>query len=163
AIAIRQKNSIRNPRSTVGTTTEIHDYMRLLYARIGRTFCRRCGREVVRETAEVVARELASLPRGTRLLIGFDLPVGAVGGTDRPEQEEVDELPEEAGDATAAPEKAPSGAGTAAIAEAIEVLRRKGFGRLLIDGRAAAFDDIDPASLADQSMLRVVVDRLQIE
>src|SRR5437867_4399239 len=51
AIAIRQKNSIRNPRSTVGTTTEIHDYMRLLYARVGRTFCRNCGREVVRETA----------------------------------------------------------------------------------------------------------------
>ena len=40
AIAIRQKNSIRNPRSTVGTTTEIHDYMRLLWARIGHTFCR---------------------------------------------------------------------------------------------------------------------------
>ncbi len=46
AIAIRQKNSIRNPRSTVGTTTEIHDYMRLLFARIGRTFCRKCGKEV---------------------------------------------------------------------------------------------------------------------
>ncbi len=46
AIAIRQKNSIRNPRSTVGTTTEIHDYLRLLYARIGRTICRSCGREV---------------------------------------------------------------------------------------------------------------------
>ena len=54
AIAIRQKNSMRNPRSTVGTTTEIHDYMRLLFARIGRTFCRGCGKEVVRETAEVV-------------------------------------------------------------------------------------------------------------
>jgi excinuclease ABC subunit A len=48
AIAIRQKNSIRNPRSTVGTTTEIHDYLRLLYARVGRTFCRSCGREVIR-------------------------------------------------------------------------------------------------------------------
>ena len=43
AIAIRQKNSIRNPRSTVGTTTEIHDYLRLLFARVGRTFCRGCG------------------------------------------------------------------------------------------------------------------------
>src|SRR6266699_399904 len=75
AIAIRQKNSIRNPRSTVGTTTEIHDYMRLLYARVGRTFCRNCGREVVRETAEVVARRLGELPEGTRLLIGFDLPI----------------------------------------------------------------------------------------
>ena len=46
AIAIRQKNSVRNPRSTVGTTTEIHDYMRLLFARVGRTFCRQCGQEV---------------------------------------------------------------------------------------------------------------------
>src|SRR5215472_4002151 len=75
AIAIRQKNSVRNPRSTVGTTTEIHDYMRLLYARVGRTFCRNCGREVVRETAEVVAARLAGLPAGTRLLIGFDVPI----------------------------------------------------------------------------------------
>src|SRR6476660_6141117 len=84
AIAIRQKNSIRNPRSTVGTTTEIHDYLRLLYARIGRTFCRNCGREVVRETAEVVARELGSLSSGTRLLLGFDMPVVAVGETAGP-------------------------------------------------------------------------------
>src|ERR671922_2221522 len=75
AIAIRQKNSIRNPRSTVGTTTEIHDYMRLLFARIGRTFCRQCGQEVVRDTAEVVAKRLGELPAGTRLLIGFELPV----------------------------------------------------------------------------------------
>jgi hypothetical protein len=63
AIAIRQKNSIRNPRSTVGTTTEIHDYLRLLYARVGRTFCRNCGKEVIRETAEVVAARLTALPR----------------------------------------------------------------------------------------------------
>ena len=75
AIAIRQKNSIRNPRSTVGTTTEIHDYLRLLYARVGRTYCRGCGREVIRETAEVVARRLGELPGGTRVLIGFDMPV----------------------------------------------------------------------------------------
>src|SRR5690242_4650713 len=82
AIAIRQKNSIRNPRSTVGTTTEIHDYMRLLFARVGRTFCRNCGREVTRETAEVVARRLGALPNGTRLLIGFNLPVIAVAEAD---------------------------------------------------------------------------------
>src|ERR1700709_1402355 len=64
AIAIRQKNSIRNPRSTVGTTTEIHDYMRLLFARVGRTYCRNCGKEVVRETAEVVAGPAGGVPRG---------------------------------------------------------------------------------------------------
>src|ERR1700716_2052516 len=87
AIAIRQKNSVRNPRSTVGTGTEIHDYMRLLFARIGRTYCRTCGKEVVRETAEVVARELGELPSGTRLLIGFDLPVVDVSASsiERPE------------------------------------------------------------------------------
>ena len=78
AIAIRQKNTVRNPRSTVGTTTEIHDYMRLLFARIGRTYCRECGQEVVRETAEVVARRLGDLPAGTRLLIGFEIPFVAL-------------------------------------------------------------------------------------
>src|SRR5436309_12480875 len=78
AIAIRQKNSIRNPRSTVGTTTEIHDYMRLLFARVGRTYCRNCGQEVVRETAELVAKHLLELPAGTRLLIGVEMPVIAV-------------------------------------------------------------------------------------
>src|SRR6266550_4139102 len=94
AIAIRQKNSIRNPRSTVGTTTEIHDYMRLLFARVGRTFCRQCGEEVVRETAEVVARKLGELPAATRLLIGFDVPIVeplVIQG----EPAEVDELHEQ--------------------------------------------------------------------
>src|SRR5258708_31010792 len=88
AIAIRQKNSIRNPRSTVGTTTEIHDYMRLLFARVGRTYCRSCGQEVVRETAEIVARHLLELPAGTRLLIGFEMPVvDAAGVTDHSDAE----------------------------------------------------------------------------
>ena len=89
AIAIRQKNSIRNPRSTVGTTTEIHDYMRLLWARVGRTFCRSCGAEVLRETADVVARRLAQLPAGTRLLIGFEMPVVSV--PDAPPQADVED------------------------------------------------------------------------
>src|SRR6202051_3053025 len=99
AIAIRQKNSIRNPRSTVGTTTEIHDYMRLLFARIGRTSCRNCGREVVRETGEVIASRLGELPAMTRLLLGFDLPVVAVAESTRADQEteqEIDELQERA-------------------------------------------------------------------
>src|SRR5205809_4853198 len=65
AIAIRQKNSVRNPRSTVGTTTEIHDYLRLLWARIGHTICRRCGKLVERESPELVATELLRLPEGT--------------------------------------------------------------------------------------------------
>src|SRR3954463_13976803 len=99
AIAIRQKNSIRNPRSTVGTTTEIHDYLRLLYARVGRTFCRNCGKEVIRETAEVVATRLAALPEGTRLLIGFEMPVVASAPmTVTAEQDRGEDDVEDAGD-----------------------------------------------------------------
>src|SRR5438128_6571513 len=94
AIAIRQKNSIRNPRSTVGTTTEIHDYMRLLFARVGRTFCRNCGREVVRETAEVVARQLGELGADTRLILGFDLPIVEAAPLQSENVPEVDELSE---------------------------------------------------------------------
>src|SRR5687768_15488788 len=91
AIAIRQKNSVRNPRSTVGTTTEIHDYMRLLFARVGRTYCRQCGQEVIRETAEVVARHLGALPEGTRLLIGFDMPVMDPGDVHESTDAELDD------------------------------------------------------------------------
>src|SRR5476651_2492515 len=94
AIAIRQKNSIRNPRSTVGTTTEIHDYLRLLWARVGRTICRQCGKPVERESPEVVADDLLKLPAGTRLLIGLDLPVVSVPMPEmRPESGEGDGEP----------------------------------------------------------------------
>jgi excinuclease ABC subunit A len=165
AIAIRQKNSVRNPRSTVGTTTEIHDYMRLLFARVGRTYCRSCGREVVRETAEVVARQLGELPAGTRLLIGFDLPIVDATATPAVDAPEVDELAEggengEAGDAPAAPNDPRKTA--AAVRATVEALRKKGFARLLVDGRAVAFDDIDLGTLADRSILNVVVDRIQL-
>ena len=161
AIAIRQKNSIRNPRSTVGTTTEIHDYMRLLFARIGRTFCRQCGRKVVRETAEVVARELGALPADTRLLLGFDFPVVVVAESAGDEASEVDELLE-SGPASSDSVFTSNGAGAQAIVAAIETLRHKGFGRLLVDNRAVSSDEIDPALMANRSTLQVVVDRLQL-
>src|SRR5438876_1920171 len=137
AIAIRQKNSIRNPRSTVGTTTEIHDYMRLLFARVGRTFCRQCGREVVRETAEVVASQLGELPAGTRLLLGFDLPVVETSvATDSPDVDELTEVPD--GDVAVADARVRPHvtANTHAITAALAYLRTKGSGRLLFDGRA---------------------------
>src|SRR5204863_5504683 len=168
AIAIRQKNSVRNPRSTVGTTTEIHDYMRLLFARVGRTFCRKCGRVVVRETAEVVAQKLGALAAGTRLLIGFDLPIVDTASTAAGDAPEVDELAEQAepggeeapGEARAA-DKALA-ATPRAIASTIEGLRKKGFARLLVDGRAVGFDDIDPAALGQRTHVQVVVDRIQL-
>jgi len=151
AIAIRQKNSVRNPRSTVGTTTEIHDYMRLLFARIGRTFCRQCGQEVVRETAEIVARRLAELPADTRVMIGFQIPVVAAPATAMEDAEPGDDLFE--GDV---PRFDP-------VAEALATLQRRGFGRLLVDGRAVGFEEIDRAALKDRTALDVIVDRLKIE
>ncbi len=72
AIAIRQKNSTRNPRSTVGTQTEIYDYLRLLYSRVGVTICRVCGREVHRDSPESAADEiLEQLQDGTGSLSCF--------------------------------------------------------------------------------------------
>src|SRR6476659_8903678 len=77
AIAIRQKNSTRNPRSTVGTQTEIYDYLRLLFARVGTTYCRVCGRKVYRDSPESVANEvLRKLPEGTRFYVLFPAEVG---------------------------------------------------------------------------------------
>src|SRR5262247_2815712 len=76
AIAIRQKNSTRNPRSTVGTQTEIYDYLRLLFARVGVTVCRVCGREVRRDSPESAADEtLSQLAEGARFYVLF--PAGA--------------------------------------------------------------------------------------
>ena len=173
AIAIRQKNTVRNPRSTVGTTTEIHDYMRLLFARVGRTFCRQCGKEVIRETAEVVATQLARLTKGTRLLIGFDLPILDVATSATEATETVDEVGEQnegaedgsSGSRGASGSSGSSGAAGSsgsAVTAAIEALKRKGFGRLLIDGRAISLDEVDVASVEKSQMLQVVVDRLQI-
>src|SRR5919106_1492237 len=76
AIAIRQRTPSRNPRSTVATATEIHDYLRLLYARAGVTVCETCGTPVEKDTAESAATRLLALPEGTRLIVGFPLPVG---------------------------------------------------------------------------------------
>ena len=152
SIAIRQKNSVRNPRSTVGTVTEIHDYMRLLFARVGRTICRKCGQEVIRETAEVVTNRLLALPEGARLMLGFDLVV--VSGSSRASADDAAEEGDEPGESLFAVES-PS-------ALALENLRRKGFGRLLVDGQAVAFEDVDAAALKAMTTLRVVVDRVKV-
>src|SRR3954469_11167424 len=157
AIAIRQKNTIRNPRSTVGTTTEIHDYMRLLFARVGRTYCRQCGREVTRETAEVVAKQLGGLPAGPRLLSGCDLPIVEV--TTSVTEQAVDEVGEQADDDNegSSGAKSSSGSSGSAVVATLDALKRKGFQRLLLDGKAVSFDDVDVVSLGKTQMLQVVV------
>ena len=73
AVAIRQKNTTRNPRSTVATATEIYDYLRLLYARVGRTYCLNCGQEVKKDTVDEVADRILALGEGTRVQVFFPL------------------------------------------------------------------------------------------
>ena len=73
AVAIEQKNPTRSSRSTVGTATEIYDYMRLLWARVGRTFCPVCGRELKPDTEQSVSDAVMALPSGTRFSVAFPL------------------------------------------------------------------------------------------
>ncbi|MDJ0722967.1 MAG: excinuclease ABC subunit UvrA [Desulfobacterales bacterium] len=68
-ISIEQKSTGRNPRSTVGTITEIYDYLRVLYARIGRQYCFKCGRPVGRGSAEAMVDQIADLPGGTKIIL----------------------------------------------------------------------------------------------
>ncbi len=69
AISIEQKSTSKNPRSTVGTVTEIYDYLRLLYARIGKQHCPNCGSEIAPQTVEQIVQKLMALPEGTKLHI----------------------------------------------------------------------------------------------
>ena len=69
AISIDQKSTNRNPRSTVGTVTEIYDYFRLLYARIGTPHCPNCGIEIARQTVDQMADTVTALPEGTKILV----------------------------------------------------------------------------------------------
>src|SRR5947209_7576253 len=87
AIAIRQKNSTRNPRSTVATATEIYDYLRLLYARVGRTFCRNCGQEVKKDTVDEVAQTILALEEGTRIYLLFPLVAPAAAQPEKKNKE----------------------------------------------------------------------------
>ncbi|MCK9525891.1 MAG: excinuclease ABC subunit UvrA, partial [Limnochordia bacterium] len=67
AISIDQKTTSRNPRSTVGTVTEIYDYLRLLFARVGRPHCPSCGKPIAQQTVEQIVDQILDLPEGTRI------------------------------------------------------------------------------------------------
>ena len=69
AISIDQKSTNRNPRSTVGTVTEIYDYMRLLYARVGIVHCPKCGREIKKQSVDQIVDQIMSLPERTRFQV----------------------------------------------------------------------------------------------
>jgi excinuclease ABC subunit A len=149
AIAIRQKNSTRNPRSTVATATEIYDYLRLLFARIGRTFCFRCGEEVRKDTLDEIAAKVLALPAGRRFYVLYELRIA----------------PEISPDATNAP-NAPRPRRAVRLSqetvrEALVNLRKRGFNRLYQGGRVFEFST--PEDLLDVNFTKpvyVLVDRL---
>ena len=87
AISIDQKSAPKNPRSTVGTITEIYDYMRLLWARIGRPHCHLCGRPIARQTPEQIVDQVLELPEGTRFQVLAPIVKGRKGEFTQPLEE----------------------------------------------------------------------------
>ncbi len=79
AISIEQKSTSRNPRSTVGTVTEIYDYLRLLYARIGKPFCHQCGRPIISQTVQEIADTIMKFPENSKLILMAPLVRGRKG------------------------------------------------------------------------------------
>ncbi|HYY43017.1 MAG TPA: hypothetical protein VE775_09815, partial [Pyrinomonadaceae bacterium] len=157
AIAIRQKNSTRNPRSTVGTQTEVYDYLRLLYARVGTTICRVCGREVHKDSPESAAQEiLTTLADGTRFYVLFPAEAGLRGDASgngngaKPK-------------AKARKSKPNADAGTLdrqqVVAHVMSLMQR-GFTRLYSQGQTIELRSPDDYTRPDFAGVYVLVDRL---
>ena len=134
AVAIRQKNQTRNPRSTVATATEIYDYLRLLFARIGHTYCSQCGREVKKDTVDEVAADILAVEEGTRLNVLF--PLHPAPAPPEPEKKPRGRAKKQT--ATAAGEL---------LRERLFELRKRGFNRLFQNGQVFEFST--PESLLD--------------
>src|ERR1700692_3847375 len=152
AVAIRQKNQTRNPRSTVATATEVYDYLRLLYARIGRTYCVVCGQEVKRDTVDEVVERLLALGEGTRLNVFFPIESRV------PVADEA-KIKKGRGKKKTADSALPSDAIKARLFE----LRKRGFNRLFQNGQVFEFSS--PESLLDINFSEPVfglVDRLVV-
>ena len=153
AVAIRQKNTTRNPRSTVATATEIFDYLRLLFARVGRTFCANCGREVKKDTVDEVADAILALDPGTRLQVFFPLQrPGVVTPETAPKP------PRSKGKKSSVTQQL-----TEAVKTRLFDLRKSGFNRLYQAGEIFEFST--PESLLDIDFgqpVFVLVDRLMV-
>src|SRR5688572_6974952 len=148
AIAIRQKNSTRNPRSTVGTQTEIYDYLRLLFARVGETFCRVCERVVSRDSPESAADEvLTTLPEGTRFYVLF--PAGSATA-----ERETDDRNERSS------RKRVTASARQSITAHVMSLMQRGFTRLFADGQVIELNSPDDYTRSDFKNVFVLVDRL---
>ena len=155
AISIRQKNSTRNPRSTVATQTEIYDYLRLLFARIGRTICAICGNEVRRDTPESIADEVLQFPESTRFYVLFPASAGF-------EEIEESKTASETTKAKKTTAKKSAASETTRIKAHLMSLMQRGFTRLYKDGRIIEL--ATPDSYTDHNFddTFVLVDRLVV-
>ncbi len=165
AIAIRQKNSTRNPRSTVATATEIYDYMRLLWARCGVVHCTVCGGLVRRDTVDEIAAAVLALGEGTRLHAIFPVqslataPV-APGASEAEAPGKPARRTRKASTAAARP--AP-GAISDALRERLADLRKRGFNRLYQNGTIYEFSTPESLLEIDFSLpVFVLVDRIVV-
>jgi len=163
AIAINQKNATRNPRSTVGTQTEIYDYLRLLYARIGVTVCRNCGHQVIRDTPQSIADAVMQLPEGTRFHVLFPADAGL-----EPRPASNGGLASKAA-ANGKPSKRVRGSQAAArssvnVKAHLMSLMQRGFTRLYDASRNETVELQTPDSFTGQSFdhIYVLVDRLVV-
>jgi excinuclease ABC subunit A len=157
AIAIRQKNSTRNPRSTVGTQTEIYDYLRLLYARVGTTFCRVCGREVRKDSPESAAQEvLEALPEGARFYVLFPAEAGLRVETNG----DGKAASKKTGRKGARSKKADGAHDQRAVTAHVMSLMQRGFTRLVAGGEVIELRTPDDYQRADFEGVFVLVDRL---
>ncbi len=159
AVAIRQKNSTRNPRSTVATATEIYDYLRLLFARCGQTFCIKCGAEVRRNNPDEIATRVLTITPGRRFYVLYEFHSGIPAAVPAPERT--------AAAAASASRHVAKKKATQPSAEALRQslidLQKRGFNRLFQDGQMHEFSS--PETLLDIDFSRpvyVVVDRLAI-
>jgi len=166
AVAIRQKNTTRNPRSTVATATEIYDYLRLLFARVGRTYCANCGREVKKDTVDEVADAILALDPETRLQVLFPLQ-RPVGPTQQPENKGGRVAKSRKSPLLAKNARSGAPAPKAQLSDALKTrlfdLRKAGFNRLYQAGQLFEFST--PESLLDldfDSPVFVLVDRLVV-
>ena len=171
AIAIKQKNQTRNPRSTVATATEIYDYLRLLYARCGSVTCLHCGGVVRHDTVDEIVASLLALPVGVRAYALF--PIVAVEIKFEPLQPATTEVPPEppkpakksASKKSAKSTSSMSGLSslTDTLKDRLTELRRRGYNRLYQAGKIVEFST--PESLLELDFSQpifVLIDRLAI-
>jgi len=148
AVAIRQKNSTRNPRSNVSTATEIYDYLRLLFARCGQTFCIKCGAEVRRDNPDEIATRILSLAAGRRFYVLHQFRIATPGATAVSKR---------------GAKKPGAGPSQEQVRQGLLDLQKRGFNRLYQEGRIHEFSS--PETLLDVDFSKpvyVLVDRLAV-